>query len=550
MKRWNGWGDESTDYPLPSLAEDYLADFFNGKKNLPPDATLQEVIKSVPVSPFKNQELINVDPEQRLRHACGQSLPDWINLRSGRIPRFPDGVIFANSAQDIESALELAQTYQAHLIPYGGGTSVVGHINPPKVDKPIITLDLSKLNKLIEIDDSNLLATFEAGITGPQIESQLNNLGYTLGHFPQSFEYSTLGGWVATRSSGQQSYYYGRIEDLFRGGQLQTYKGELNIPPFPASAAGPDLRHLILGSEGRIGVLSNVTVAIKPLPEFEEFYAFFFKEWTSGLTAIKQIAQKDIHVSMIRLSDAQETQTTLILSGKRNLIRWAGFGLGLLGYRNNRCLLILGITGSRRDTSQALEAASQLCKIHGAIYAGRYIGATWRKSRFLSSYLRNSLWEKGYAVDTLETAVPWSEVQNLKENTIKAIEDVNSERGEKILVFGHISSVYPTGANIYITYMFKRSPDPDENLERWKEMKEAASQAMIKLGGTISHQHGIGRDHAEYLLDEKGMIGADMISKITQYFDPNGILNPGALIAKDTMMKNDHQNKIQNNRIS
>ena len=160
MKRWNGWGDESTDYPLPGLAEDYLAKFFNGGKNLPPDAMLEDVIKSVPVSPFKNQESVNVDAEQRLRHACGQSLPDWINMRSGRIPRFPDGVIFANSRKDIQSALEIARTFQSHLIPYGGGTSVVGHINPPEIDKPILTLDLSNLNQLIELDETNLFATF------------------------------------------------------------------------------------------------------------------------------------------------------------------------------------------------------------------------------------------------------------------------------------------------------------------------------------------------------------------------------------------------------
>jgi alkyldihydroxyacetonephosphate synthase len=544
MKRWNGWGDDNTDYPLSELAEEYLANFFKAE-DPPSDAAIEDVIQSVPDSPFGNNDFINVEPEQRLRHALGQSLPDWINLRSGRIPRFPDGVIFPTSTDEILATLEFAKTSQSHLIPYGGGTSVVGHINPPKSDKPVLTLDLHQFDKLVDFDEKNLLATFEAGITGPQIETELNALGYTLGHFPQSFEYSTLGGWVATRSSGQQSYYYGRIEDLFRGGQLLTYKGELNIPPFPASAAGTDLKQLILGSEGRIGILSEVTVTIKPLPEFEEFYAFFFKEWESGMLAVRQIVQNDIQVSMVRLSDAQETETTLILSGKRNLLRWAGFGLDVLGYRKNRCLLILGITGRRTRTSQALEAASQICKIQGGLYAGKYIGTSWKKSRFRTPYLRNSLWEKGYALDTLETAAPWSKIQQIKDETINAIEDVNHQKGDAILVFGHLSHVYPTGASIYTTYIFKRSPDPDENLERWRDMKEAASKAIIISGGTISHHHGVGRDHSRYMDEEKGLVGVDLISNITQYFDPDGILNPGALIGPKFENENENHVNIQ-----
>lgn len=539
MRRWNGWGDENTQYPLPELAEEYLTGLFDDKKP-PQDATFEEAIKNVPTSPFTKFSFIETDPDQRLRHACGQSLPDWINLRSGRIPRFPDGVIYPKSPDDIETALKFAQSSQSHLIPYGGGTSVVGHINPPDVDRPVLTIDLTNLNNLVDLDEENLLATFEAGIPGPQIEGKLNALGYTLGHFPQSFEYSTLGGWVATRSSGQQSYYYGRIEDLFKGGQLLTYQGEMNIPPIPASAAGPDLRQIILGSEGRIGILSKVTVAIQPLPEFEEFYAFFFKEWESGLSAVRKIVQNNIQLSMIRLSDAQETETTLIISGKRNLIRWAGFGLDILGFRRNRCLLILGITGRRAQAEQALESASQLCKMHGAMYAGRYIGTSWKKTRFLSPYLRNSLWEHGFALDTLETAAPWNNIQKIKDEAIQAIVDVNQQNGKNVLVFGHLSHVYPSGASIYITYIFKRSPDPDENLQRWAEMKGAASQAIIQFGGTISHQHGIGRDHSQYLVDEKGKIGYELLREIARFFDPSEILNPDALVDSKIKFENDN----------
>jgi len=346
MKRWNGWGDEQTIYPLPELVLEYLSEYLGpGDKHA--DATLEQVIKSVPTASLPKFTSLSIDREDRLRHACGQSLPDWINLRSGRIPSFPDGVIYPNSDQEILDAIEYASSNDFVLIPYGGGTSVVRHINPPLGDSPVITIDLSNLNQLIDLNEISQLATFGAGAKGPEIEQQLIKFGYTLGHFPQSFEFSSLGGWIATRSSGQQSYYYGRIEELFRGGHVETPRGPMDLPPFPASAAGPDLRHLILGSEGRYGIISNATVAIKPVPEFEAFYGIFFKDWESGVTAARDLAQKNIQLSMIRLSDVQETDTTMVLSGKRNLINAAGFGLDKLGYRKQRCLLIIGVTGER-----------------------------------------------------------------------------------------------------------------------------------------------------------------------------------------------------------
>ena len=205
MKRWNGWGDDRTQNPLPEIAEDYLASLI-GKGAKQPDATLEEVLKSIPESRLPDHSLVTFDPEERLRHACGQSLPDWIALRSGRIPRFPDGVIYPKSDGCIREAINYAYEHKLILIPFGGGTSVVRHINPPKGEVPVATTDLSQLNHLLNLDKTSQLATFQAGIRGPDIENQLNKFGYTLGHFPQSFELSTLGGWIATRSSGQESY--------------------------------------------------------------------------------------------------------------------------------------------------------------------------------------------------------------------------------------------------------------------------------------------------------------------------------------------------------
>jgi alkyldihydroxyacetonephosphate synthase len=528
MKRWNGWGDDRTQFPLPDIAKDYLVSLI-GEGTKQTDATLDDVLKSVPESRLPDNSLVTFDPEERLRHACGQSLPDWIALRSGRIPRFPDGVIYPKSDGDIREAINYAYEHKLILIPFGGGTSVVRHINPPKGEVPVATIDLSQLNHLLNLDETSQLATFQAGIRGPDIENQLNKFGYTLGHFPQSFELSTLGGWIATRSSGQQSYYYGRIEDLFKGGHIEAPRGPVELQPFPASAAGQDLKQLFLGSEGRLGFITRAIVAIHPIPEFERFYGVLFRDWENGLRAVRELAQKKLQLSMMRLSDPQETETTLILSGKRNLIRWAEFGFNALGYRHERCLLILGVTGGRNQAVQSKKIAFHIIRKYGGFNSGTFIGKAWKTTRFLSPYLRNSLWESGYALDTLETASSWENVQLTKDSIINAIINTANNLDERILVFGHLSHLYRSGASIYITFIFRRSADPDENLHQWREIKHAASQAIINSGGTISHHHGIGKDHSPYLKWEKGQIGLEMIENMGKFFDPLGLMNPGVM---------------------
>lgn len=528
IKRWNGWGDEKTEYPLPDLAKEYLSSLLGEGAKIH-DAGFEEVVRSVPASRLPNHPPISTNSEDRVRHACGQSLPDWIALRSGKIRSFPDGVIYPTSDAEIREVIEFSRSNQFILIPYGGGTSVVRHINPPLGNVPSITVDLSKLNQLLDLDDNSRIASFGTGIRGSDLESQLNNVGFTLGHYPQSFEFSTLGGWIATRSSGQQSYYYGRIEDLFMGGHIETPQGAIDIQHFPASAAGPDLKQIILGSEGRLGIISRAFVAVRPIPEFEGFYGIFFRDWESGLSAVKEMAQNNLPLSMMRLSDAQETETTLILSGRRSLIRWAKIGLENIGYRDKRCLLIAGITGGKDHTTRTRKLMFRTCQKYGGLNTGMTIGKMWQKSRFLTPYLRNSLWDAGYALDTLETAASWNNVQVVKDNTIAAIIDTSHGKEEEVLVFGHLSHVYQTGASIYITYLYRRSTDPDQNLHRWQEMKNAASEAIIRSGGTISHQHGVGRDHAPYMESEKGPLGYELLSTLSQCLDPDGLMNPGVL---------------------
>lgn len=533
MKRWNGWGNENTQYPLPAPAESYLRQKI-GPGIQSADAVLQDVLSTVPESRLADHPLVNVDPLERLRHARGQSLADWIALRSGRVGVFPDGVAYPADAQEVRALLDYAVQTGTRLVPYGGGTSVVGHINPLPGESACLTLDLSRLDKLLEWDETSRLARFEAGIAGPQLESQLNRLGYTLGHFPQSFEYSTLGGWVATRSCGQQSYYYGRVEDLFAGGMVETPLGPLDLPSLPASAAGPDLRQVVLGSEGRLGIITQATMRVRPSPETEVFYGLFFRNWEAGIQALREIAQARIPISMARLSDAQETETTLVLSGKEQLVTWAQRGLQLVGYGPQRCLLILGVSGDHKTARLARSQAFSIARTHGGLAAGAMIGNLWRKSRFLAPYLRNTLWEKGYALDTLETALPWKDVPSCAaalKDTIRSGLDCFEER---VLVFAHLSHIYRDGASIYVTFLFRKADDPELTLQRWKLLKSAASQMIVDHHGTISHQHGVGLDHLNHLPAEKGALGMKVLSDLARTFDPTGMMNPGKLILEKT----------------
>ncbi len=532
MRRWNGWGEESTCYPLPQSAQEYLETQIGAGLSLE-DASLIETLSHVPDTRLPEHALISKLPTDRLLHARGQSLPDWIALRSGRILHFPDGVAFPLDASALKNLLEYASQTGTTLIPYGGGTSVVGHINPLPGEAPILTVDLSKMNHLIDLDETSHLATFEAGISGPEIEKHLQGRGFTLGHYPQSFEFSTLGGWIATRSSGQQSYHYGRIEALFAGGNVHSFLGELEMPVHPASAAGPDLKQFFLGSEGRFGILSRATVRIQRMPETESFHAAFFHDWDTGSEAVREIAQAGVPVSMLRFSNALETATTLALSGKKDLVLWAGRALDWARYDDQRCLLIFGLTGSRSLTHFAYKQAAHIIRTHGGLPTGTLIGKIWRKSRFLSPYLRNTLWEQGYALDTLETAMPWSGIPHCARDVLASLKGGLAEIGERVLAFAHLSHVYQDGASLYVTYLYRRAEDPDETLRRWQVLKSAASRIIVQRQGTITHQHGIGRDHASYLGSEKGAVGMQALQALSHLLDPQGLLNPGKLLLEE-----------------
>jgi len=532
MRRWNGWGDENTQMPLAAKGAAFLQEALGAGEVLPL-ASLPEVLKKVPPSRLPSHPLISADSEIRVRHARGQSLADWLAMRSGDFGRFPDAVALPQSKEDIRELLAFAQSQDALVIPYGGGTSVAGHINPPETDKPVLTLSLERMNRLLELDTTSNLATFGPGANGPQVESQLRAQGYTLGHFPQSFELATVGGWVASRSSGQQSLGYGRIEQLFAGGSLETFDGTLEIAGFPASAAGPDLRELVMGSEGRFGVISEVKMRVSRLPEAERFYAIFFPRWESALLAVRQLAQAKVPLSMLRLSNAAETATQLNLAGHPGQIAWLERYLRLRKVDSAKCMLLLGISATKRQLCASLAQVKSLLKPHGAVFTGTVLGKIWERGRFRFPYLRETLWQAGYLVDTLETVTDWSRVDSLLNAVESSLREGLKDEGERVHVFTHLSHLYGSGSSIYVSYLYRPGGSYAKALERWKKLKTAASSAIVREGGSISHHHGVGRDHAPYLAAEKGAQGMAVLKTLTQHFDPQKRLNPGALLLEE-----------------
>ena len=530
MQIWNGWGDEQVRMGLAPGAGALLRDRI-GEGTRRRNISLEEVLKGVPLSRLPDHSLITEDPKERLVHSHGQSLPDWVSLRQGGLDRFPDGVAFPTTLEEVQNLLDFAKKNDLVIIPYGGGTSVVGHLTVPATERPVLSLSLERLNRLISVDPGSRLALFEAGVRGPDLEAQLRAHGFTLGHYPQSFEYSTLGGWVATRSSGQQSSHYGSVEQLFAGGDMATLQGMLTCPPFPSSSAGPDLRQLILGSEGRLGILVRAMVRISPFPQRDEVWAVFFPSWSRAVAAVRSLTGAGVPYSMVRLSNAVETMTNLVLAGRERMVSLLKRYLEFRHISDAQgCMCLIGFIGSRRQVTGARRRAFSILRKYRGVSVGRSMGRAWKRHRFRAPYLRNTLWDMGYAVDTVETAVTWDRVTATMDAVEGAIAKSLDPRREAVHLFSHLSHVYPTGSSIYTTFLFRVGESAEETLARWQAIKTSVSRTIVEAGGTISHQHGVGLDHRDYLEGEKGPLGIKILEKIFDHMDPEHRMNPGKLV--------------------
>ena len=542
MRRWNGGGDDSVEVELAAEARAFLeARIGQGQHATPSaatgsrDAGFEQACAGIPASRLAPHPLLDTGPAVRARHALGQSLPDWLRLRHGVLGNVPDGVAFPDSSSQVRELLAYAARQDAMVIPYGGGTSVVGHLGLPDgarfALRPVLSIDMGRMRALVSLDREALLACFGAGVTGPDLEAQLRAHGYTLGHYPQSFEHSTLGGWIATRSSGQQSLRYGRIEALFAGGRVETPAGTLELPTFPASSAGIDLREMVLGSEGRLGIVTHATMRISRLPEHEAVHAIFFPGWQYALQAVRVLAQARLGLSMLRLANGDETATLLALAGHAHgagllerYLEWRGCGV-------DKCMLLVEASGPKAQVAQALQAARGIAQRHRGVPAGAALGEHWRRNRFRGAHLRNAAWELGYAIDTVETALDWPQITRAMDAIERAAGAALEPFGERVHACSHLSHLYPQGAGMTTTVIWRLSGEYELDLMRWRQLKERVSGAIVGSGGTISHQHGVGVDHAPWLAAEKGDLGLGAMGALLRHFDPDMRMNPGKLLA-------------------
>ncbi|WP_042364756.1 FAD-binding oxidoreductase [Streptacidiphilus neutrinimicus] len=517
------WGDPARATHLPAAAKETLAAF--GVKQpapaLEPDEiTLPDVALDAAVlaefAAVVGEERVSSAHEARLAHTRGWSTPDLLRLRSGDASDAPDAVLYPGSHDEVVALLQLCSRLGVAVVPYSGGTSVVGGLAPAREGfAGVVALDLSRLNAVVAIDAVSRTATLQAGMRGPAVEAALGAEGFTLGHFPQSYEGASIGGYAAARSAGQSSAGYGRFDEMVVGLTLATPRGTVVLGTAPKSAAGPDLRQLVLGSEGTLGVITSVTVRVRPRPEVRVYESWRFPDFETGAAALRRLVQDGPEPTVLRLSDEAETGINLADPS-------AMFGGGPGG-----CLAVTGYEGTAADVEARRAGATAVLREAGGEPLGPEGGEAWRHGRYRAPYLRDPLLDEGVLIETLETVTFWSNLHALRAAVTTALTDALTAQGTPPLVLCHISHLYETGASLYFTVACAQTGDP---VAQWELAKSAANAAIRASGAAISHHHGVGTDHAATYADEIGPLAVDVLRAVKRALDPAGVLNPGVLI--------------------
>ncbi len=538
VMRWWGWGDPEHPPSLPEHALGFLRETVGlaahprppvalGQVRLAPAATSEAALAGLRA--IVGAEHVRNGHAQRVLHAAGKGYPDLVRLRAGEPDGAPDAVVFPGGHDQLRALLDFCARSSLAAVPFGGGTSVVGGVAPLRGEHSgVLALDMSRMAEVLELDSQSATVSVQAGIRAPALERHLAARGLTLGHFPQSYEYVSLGGCAATRSAGQASTGYGAIDKLVLGLRLAAPAGEIELPPLPASAAGPGLRQLLIGSEGTLGVISELALRVRAAPSERIYEGVFFEDFAAGGEALRTLAREHALPDVARLSDEQETRMSLALAGTGGLKgRFGRAYLQLRGY-DGGCLAILGFEGSGEELASRRKRALALVRGRGGLAVGRSPGEAWRHGRFAAPYLRDELLTHGVMVETLETAAQWSALPRLHRSVGEAIAAALRACGTPGLVMCHISHVYETGASLYFTLIAPQR-EGDE-IGQWRAVKQAAGDAIVAGGGTITHHHAVGRDHAQWMAAEVGEGGVEALRAVKAELDPAGIMNPGKLL--------------------
>ncbi len=519
---WFAWGDPAEAKELAPELRALISQVLRARTSDMPPVTRDDV--ALPPSRLDPRllevfteavgaENVRVDDTTRLLHSGGKSTPDLLARRAGQASPAPDAVLYPADHDEVERLLALCSAERVAVVPFGGGTSVVGGVSPLDGGFPaVVSLDLRRLDQLVSLDTTSLTAVLGAGVRTPHAEAMLAEHGLTLGHMPQSYEYATIGGYAATRSSGQASAGYGRFEDMVVGLRMATPRGTLDAGGPPASAAGPDLRRLLVGSEGTLGVITEVAVRVRPKPERVLDEAWSFPDYTTGVAALRALAQSDTRPTMARLSDETETFVNAALGGREAV---------------PGCQAVLGFEGTTTEVAARAAVVREAMAAAGGTPLGSDPVAHWRDTRFHAPYLRDTLLSAGILTETLETAASWSDLMPLYTAVTGALTDTLDDDESGAVVQCHVSHTYATGASLYFTVATGAGEDP---AARWARAKRAASDAIVANGGTITHHHAVGTDHRPWMAAELGPLGGEVLRAVKAALDPEGVLNPGKLI--------------------
>jgi alkyldihydroxyacetonephosphate synthase len=543
LKHW-GWGYEDqapSREELVAAAAGIRERFgFGGEVEEP--VPLDEVELRAPrlKVPSSFGDLFTDDHYERTAHALGKAYRDVVRGFRGEFENPPDLVAFPRDESEIEVVLSWAEAEGAAVVPFGGGTSVVGGVEARLGDRPVVSLDLRRLDRVLEVDAESLAARIQAGATGPGLEDQLREHGLTLRHFPQSFEYSTLGGWVATRAGGHFATLYTHIDDLVESVRAITPRGTWESRRLPGSGAGPSPDRALIGSEGILGVIAEAWVRVRPRPEFKTSCGVEFDDFHAAARAIREISQSGLYPSNCRLLDALEAGTTGAGSGKKNL-------------------MVLGFESAHRPMNTPMAQALDIARTHGGTpgevsalgptgrnvdsestfrpvggQSGDAVGA-WRGAFLLAPYLRDTFVACGVLSETFETAITWDRFEDFHATTMEAVRakvaevcDAPADGPGAPRVSCRFTHVYPDGPAPYFTVIAPAIRGGE--VEQWDEIKAAAAEAVIEGGGTITHHHAVGRDHRPWYDRQRPEPFAAALRAAKAELDPSGMLNPGVLI--------------------
>ena len=505
-----GWGEPGAGPSLPDHADAFLREELGVSDIVNRPVALDDVrLREPALNPALMRRLeeitgsVRTDREARVLRCRGKSYLDLLAQRAGDCEDAPDAVVAPADHDQVLAVLQACNESGVAVVPFGGGTSVVGGLEPLRGPfEALISLDLARLDQVVAVDERSRTARLGAGLRLPEADLALSAHGLRLAHLPQSYEWATVGGCVATRSAGQASTGRGRIDENLIAVRCATPLGELATRDAPASAAGPELRQLVAGSEGVLGVITAVTLRVHPVAE-QAYEGWLVPGFEAGCEALRRLEQAGIAPDVARLSDEDETRYTLALAGAGAIVhRLAG----------GRCLMILGVSHRRREVVRIMRAV-------GARYATRAPGERWAHSRFDGPHLRDDLLDRGVMVETLETATTWSNLAALRTAVKTALPG--------LLVGCHVSHLYPTGASLYFTVLGRQDEDP---AAQWRKLKQAATDAIVAAGGTLTHHHAVGRDHAPWMGAEIGELGVGVLRAVKERCDPAGIMNPGKLV--------------------